>query len=243
MVGAVVGRITSGRLGTLGPGRTAGGSSSRTIVGSKPTSRRGLPVSNVPRRPFGRSRFATGPTSEQRQVREGAPAVGAAGLPISGSRTYAGRDGPRGDSAGLVVLPPRLRREPDGGRLRRGDAHRLWPNPRGSRAALRRREDVAGPRGRHVVGGVPGSALDRTVQPLRAEFHVVVRTGRRGVRGLRGPGLRRAPRGPRGCVPQATDAQAPWCEGPRPRPIRFRGRGSPPVPHDSRMVGPAVLLR
>src|SRR5439155_14670038 len=157
--------------------------------------------------PLNRGRF-------ERRLR----AVGAEGLPISGSRTYAGRNGPRGDPAGLVVLPPRVRREPDGGRLRRGPAYRLWPNARGSRAALRRCQDVAGPRRRHVVGGVPGSALDRTVQPLRAEFPVVVRTGRRGVRGVRGPGLRRAPRGPCGCVPQAANAQAPRCESPRPRP-------------------------
>src|SRR3989475_1856487 len=83
--------------------------------------------------PLNRGRF-------ERRLR----AVGVAGLPISGSRTYAGRDGPRGDPAGLVVLPPRLRREPDGGRLRRGGAHRFLPNPPGSRAALRRPGDRAG---------------------------------------------------------------------------------------------------
>src|SRR5207245_5002777 len=108
-------------------------------------------------------------------VARSSPPPVAVGLSISGSRTYAGRDGPRGDPAGLVVLPARLRGEPDGGRVRRGHADRLWPNTRGSRAALRRREDVAGACGRHVVGGVPGFPLDRAVQPLRTEFLVVVR--------------------------------------------------------------------
>src|SRR3989440_8566703 len=153
MVAVVVGRITSGRLGILRPGRTAGGSSSRTIVGSKPMSRRGLPVSNVPRSrsvdPFSRPVLPLNRGRFERRLR----AVGVAGLPISGSRTYAGRDGPRGDPAGLVVLPPRLRREPDGGRLRRGDAHRFWPNPPGSRAGLRRRGDVAGAPGGGAWGG------------------------------------------------------------------------------------------
>src|SRR2546428_10997210 len=136
MVGAVVGRITSGRLGTLRPGRTAGGSSARTIVGSKPTSRRGLPVSNVPRRPFGRPHSPPVLPLNRGRFERRLRAVGAAGLPISGSRTYAGRDGPRGGPAGLVVLPPRLRREPDGGRLRRGDAPRPCPTPRGCRGGL-----------------------------------------------------------------------------------------------------------
>src|SRR5881296_2887684 len=48
---------------------------------------------------------------------------------------------------------------------------------------------------------------------------------------------------PRGCVPQAADAQAPRCESPRPRPVRFRRRGAHPESHDSRMVGPTILLR
>src|SRR3989454_12156767 len=73
MVAVVVGRITSGRLGILRPGRTAGGSSSRTIVGSKPRSRRGFPVSNGPPRPVGRSFFSTRPTSEQREGLEEGP--------------------------------------------------------------------------------------------------------------------------------------------------------------------------
>src|SRR2546422_7379139 len=101
-------------------------------------------------------------------------------------------DGPRGDPAGLVVLPARLRGEPDGGRLWRGHADRFWSDPPGSRAALRRREDVAGPRGGHVFGGGSGVSLDRAVRPLLPEFDVVVRVVWRGIPGLPGPRLPRA---------------------------------------------------
>src|SRR2546428_1238837 len=166
-----------------------------------------------------------------------------AGLPICSARTYAGRDGPRGDPAGLVVLPPRVRREPDGRRVRRRDADGLRPNLPGRRAALRRWEDLARPRGWHRVRGVPGFAPDRANQPLRTEFHVVVRIVRGGTRGLRGPRHRRAPGGPNRGVPQTADAQAPRCKSPRPRPVRFRRRRPDAQPRDSRVVDPAFFLR
>src|SRR2546422_5971631 len=82
-------------------------------------------------------------------------------------------DGPRGDPAGLVVLPARLRGEPDGGRLWRGHADRFWSDPPGSRAALRRREDVAGARGGDPFGRGSGGSLDPAVPTLRTEFAVV----------------------------------------------------------------------
>src|SRR3989442_1969485 len=82
-------------------------------------------------------------------------------------------DGPRGDPAGLVVLPARLRGEPDGGRLWRGHADRFWSDPPGSRAALRRREDVAGAPGRPVVGGRPGGPPEPAAAPLPPRIHLV----------------------------------------------------------------------
>src|SRR3989441_379422 len=166
-----------------------------------------------------------------------------AGLPICSARTYAGRDGPRGDPAGLMVLPPRVRREPDGRRVRRRDANGLRPNPPGRRSALRRWEDLWRPRGWHRVRGVPGFAPDSANQPLRTEFHVVVRIIRGGTRGLRGPRHRRAPGGPNRGVPQTADAQAPRCKSPRPRPVRFRRRRADAQPRDSRVVDPAFFLR
>src|SRR2546427_6203297 len=69
-----------------------------------------------------------------------------------------GRDGPRGDPAGPLVLPPRLRREPDGGRLWRRHANRLRPDAPRWREALRRREDVARARRRHAGGCPPPAA-------------------------------------------------------------------------------------
>src|SRR5213594_1291901 len=113
-----------------------------------------------------------------------------------------------------MVLPPRVRREPDGRRVRRRDADGLRPNLPGRRAALRRWEDLARPRGWHRVRGVPGFAPDSANQPLRTEFHVVVRIIRGGTRGLRGPRHRRAPGGPNRRVPQTADAQAPRCKSP-----------------------------
>src|SRR5712691_2026654 len=107
------------------------------------------------------------------------------GLPIWAARTYACRDGPGGDPAGLVVLPPRVRGEPDGGRVRRRHADGLRPNPPGWRAPLRRWEDLARPCGWHGVRGVLGIPSIRTVQPRRAEFNVVIRIVRRGTCGLR----------------------------------------------------------
>src|SRR3989442_11780561 len=83
-------------------------------------------------------------------------------------------DGPRGDPAGLVVLPARLRGEPDGGRLWRGHADRFWSDPPGSRAALRRREDVAGPLGGVLFRRVPWILLLPSLPPLRPHFHLGV---------------------------------------------------------------------
>src|SRR3989442_13156364 len=142
-------------------------------------------------------------------------------LPICPARTYAGRDGPRADSAGFVFLPPGVRGEPDGGRLWGRHAGGLRPDPPGRRGALRRWEDLARPRGWHRVRGVPGFAPDRANQPLRTELHVVVRIVRGRIRGLRGPRLRRAPGGPHRGVRQATDAQAPRCKSPCPRQFGF----------------------
>src|SRR3989454_7664571 len=127
-----------------------------------------------------------------------------------------GRDGPRGDPSGPLVLPPRLRREPDGGRLWRRHANRLRPDAPRWREALRRREDLARARRRHAGGRVPRAAPGPSLPGLRADVIVVIRRRRNGAFGVRGPRLRRAPRGP-GCrLPQTTDAQAAGRESPRP---------------------------
>src|SRR2546425_5867715 len=77
------------------------------------------------------------------------------GVGYTRGTTVRGRDGPRGDPAGPLVLPPRLRREPDGGRLWRRHANRLRPDAPRWREALRRREDVARARRRHAGGWLP----------------------------------------------------------------------------------------
>src|SRR5437773_707468 len=63
--------------------------------------------------------------------------------PISAGLPFGGSGGPRGDPPGPVVLPPRLHREPDGGRLRRRPADRPGPEPFRWAADLWGRQDVA----------------------------------------------------------------------------------------------------
>src|SRR5216117_1189031 len=64
-------------------------------------------------------------------------------VPISADLPFGGSGGPRGDPPGPVVLPPRVHREPDGGRLRRRPADRPGPEPFRWAAALWGRQDMA----------------------------------------------------------------------------------------------------
>src|SRR3989454_12751754 len=128
-----------------------------------------------------------------------------------------GRDGPRGDPAGPLVLPPRLRREPDGGRLWRRHANRLRPDAPRWREALRRREDVARARRRHAGGWPPRGAPCPSLPGLPAGGIVGLWRRPDGGFGGRGARPRRPPRGPWGRPPPTTGSQTPGRESPRPR--------------------------
>src|SRR2546426_6484112 len=84
-------------------------------------------------------------------------------------RPPSGRDAPRGRSPRgrprVLVPPPRVRGEPDGGRVRRGDPDGLRTHPAGRPPAPRGREDVAGGRGRGRVRGRPGAPPPRHRRP------------------------------------------------------------------------------
>src|SRR3989442_5357576 len=77
------------------------------------------------------------------------------GVSYIGGTNVRGGDGLGGVPEGPLVLPPRLRREPDGGRLWRRHANRLRPDAPRWREALRRREDLARARRRYAGGRVP----------------------------------------------------------------------------------------
>src|SRR6266571_883034 len=152
-------------------------------------------------------------------------------------------DGPRGDRAGALVLPPRVRRESHGRRLRRGNADRLRADAAGRRSGVRGREDLARPRRRDALRRGPRPPPLRAVQSLRPGIELVLRIVRGSVLRLRTPRPRRTPRRPGGRLRQATPASAAGREGAGPRPVRLRRGGPPGEPRDSGVVRPAVLLR
>src|SRR5439155_1671035 len=93
--------------------------------------------------------------------------------PISAGLPFGGSGGPRGDPPGPVVLPPRLHREPDGGRLRRRPVDRPGPEPFGWTADLWGRQDVARS-GRWYPGrGDSGASPIPAVRPPRAVLVVI----------------------------------------------------------------------
>src|SRR5205809_7671630 len=85
--------------------------------------------------------------------------------PISAGLPFGGSGGPRGDPPGPVVLPPRLHREPDGGRLRRRPANRPGPEPFRWAADLWGRQDVARSGRRNPARGVLGAPPPPAVRP------------------------------------------------------------------------------
>src|SRR6266540_4000092 len=177
------------------------------------------------------------------EVSEGKAAPRRHGITYIRRRPFRGPDGPRGDPASPLVLPPRVRREPPGRRLRRRHPDRLRADAARSRETLRRREDVARPRRRGAVGRVPGPPPLRAVQRPRVGFLVVVRTVSGGVRGVRPPRRRRAARRPRGRLRETTTTSAARREGARPRPVRLRRRRPRGGPRHPGVVGASVLLR
>src|SRR5437773_12449929 len=97
-------------------------------------------------------------------------------VPISADLPFGGSGGPRGDPPGPVVLPPRVHREPDGGRLRRRPADRPGPEPFRWTADLWGRQDVARS-GRRYLGRVDsGASPIPAVPPFRAFLVVVFRS-------------------------------------------------------------------
>src|SRR5437016_7006553 len=162
-------------------------------------------------------------------------------LPISAALPLGGFGGPRGEPPGPVVLPPRVRGEPDGGPLRRRSLDRLRTEALGRRAALRGRQDVARPYRRHDLRRDPRRIAVPAVSAPRPFVLVVFRLSRNRPHRFGRPGLRRPPRRPRRCVPQAADASAARREGVRPRPVRLRRGRPPPEPRDSLLVRPAIF--
>src|SRR5207302_6929178 len=163
--------------------------------------------------------------------------------PISAGLPFGGSSGPRGDPPGPVVLPPRLHREPDGGRLRRRPADRPGPEPFRWTADLRGRQDVARSGRRYPGRGDSGAPPIPAVRPPRAVLVVVLGSSVGGVRRLRRPRLGSPPRRPRRRVRETADAPAAGRQSLGPRPVRFRRRRAPPEPRDSIVVRPAILLR
>src|SRR5437867_13439005 len=106
--------------------------------------------------------------------------------PISAGLPFGGSGGPRGDPPGPVVLPSRLHREPDGGRLRRRPADRPGPEPFRWTANLWGRQDVATSGRRSPRRGDSGAPPMPAVRPPRAVLVVVLRSSGGG-----GPHLRR----------------------------------------------------
>src|SRR2546427_5747116 len=100
-----------------------------------------------------------------------------------------GRDGPRGDPAGPLVLPPRLRREPDGGRLWRRHANRLRPDAPRWREALRRREDLARARRCHAGGRVTRAPAGPSLPGPRADVTAAIQRSPHGTFGVPCPRL------------------------------------------------------
>src|SRR5437667_10071743 len=95
--------------------------------------------------------------------------------PISADLPFGGSGGPRGDPPGPVVLPSRLHREPDGGRLRRRPADRPGPEPFRWAADLCGRQDVAGSGRRYLRRGAAGTPPIPVVRLPRTVRVVVLR--------------------------------------------------------------------
>src|SRR6267378_7880463 len=141
-------------------------------------------------------------------------------------------DGPRGRSPRgrprVLVSPPRVRGEPDGGRVRRGDPDGLRTHPAGRPPAPRGREDVAGVRGRDRVRVRPGPRPPEHREP-REPPSLLRRVARR-PRDLRPPPVRGPPRGPPRRIHQASTRARAGREGPRARPVRLPDRDVPRPP-------------
>src|SRR5439155_1845683 len=164
-------------------------------------------------------------------------------VPISASLPFGGSGGPRGDPPGPLVLPSRVHREPDGGRLRRRPADRSGPEPFRWTADLWGRQDVARSGRRYPGRGDSGAPPIPAVRPPRAVLVMVLRSSGGGVRRLRRPRLGSPPRRPRRRVRETSDASAAGREGVSPGPVRLRRRGTVPEPRNSVLVRPPILLR
>src|SRR5437773_6476349 len=163
--------------------------------------------------------------------------------PISAGLPFGGSGGPRGDPPGPVVLPPRLHREPDGGRLRRRPADRPGPESFRWAADLWGRQDVARSGRRYPGRSDSGAPPIPAVRPPRAVLLVVLRSSGGGVRRLRRPRVGSPPRRPRRRARGTSDTSAARRESLGPRPVRFRRRRAPPEPRDPVVVCPPILLR
>src|SRR5438046_10210263 len=97
-------------------------------------------------------------------------------VPISADLPFGGSGGPRGNPPGPVVLPPRVHREPDGGRLRPRPADRPGQEPLRWAAALSARQDVSRAGRRYPGRGACGRPPVAAVRPPRAVLVVVLRT-------------------------------------------------------------------
>src|SRR5437773_12175116 len=164
-------------------------------------------------------------------------------VPISADLPFGGSGGPRGDPPGPVVLPPRVHREPDGGRVPRGPADRPGPEPFRWAAALWGRQDMARSGRRYPGRGDSGTPPIPAVRPPRAVLVVVLRSSGGGVRRLRRPLFGCPPRRPRRRVRDTSDASAAGRDSLGPRPVRFRRRRAPPEPRVPGVVCPTTLLR
>src|SRR5205809_1338364 len=240
--GANAARITWAPSARRNPGRRPPASCSRSTGGSSKILGRASRGSSGRPEATGRNPRPTESYLRTKAEPRARPNASMA-VPISADLPFGGSGGPRGDPPGPVVLPPRVHREPDGGRLRRRPADRPGPEPFRWAAALWGRQDMARSGRRYPGRGDSGTPSIPAVRPPRAVLVVVLRSSGGGVRRLRRPLFGCPPRRPRRRVRETTPASAAGREGVWPGPVRLRRRGTVPEPRNSVLVRPPILLR